>query len=110
MMGSPALTGMFAAVAATESRRDSVAVESFGITTFLDSDCCSVPFLEALRSSAMRGRCADAFDGAFGIAGADTLTGLFVTVALGTTSAGVFATAVPERFPRVGSGAARDVV
>src|ERR1700674_1690971 len=100
MMGSPALTGMFAAVAATESRRDIVAVESFGIAIFLDSDCCSVPFLEALRSSATRGRCADVFDGAFGIAGADTLTGLFVTFALDTIGAEVVATALPGRSPR----------
>src|ERR1700675_644633 len=110
MMGSPVLTGMFAAVEAAESRRDIVAVESFGIAIFLDSDCCSVPFLEVLCSSATRGRCADVLDGALGIAGADTLTGLFVTFALGTTAEVVAATSLPERFPRVGSCAPGDVV
>src|SRR6202521_905871 len=101
MIGSPALTGMLAAVAATESRRDIAAVESFGIAMLLDSDFCSVPLLEVLRSSATRGRCPDVLDGAFGIAGAELLAGLLVTVALGTTDAEVVATTVGGRSPRV---------
>src|ERR1700730_1252877 len=106
-MASPARTGMFAAVEATESSRDIVAVESFGIAMFLDSDFCSAPFLEVLRSSATGGRCADVLDGAFGIAGAETLTGLFVAVALGRTSVEVVAIAA-GRSPRVGSCDPRD--
>src|ERR1700730_4962008 len=109
-MGSPARTDVFAAVEATESRRDIVAFEILGIAMFRDSDFCSVPFLEALRSSARRGRCADVVDGVLEIAGADTPGGLFVLVPLGTTGADVVATTVTGRSPPVGTGEARDVV
>src|SRR6266852_4020287 len=108
MMGSSALIAVFAAVAATESRPDNVAVESFGIAIFLVSDFCSVPFFEVVRSSATRGP--DVLDGAFGIAGAETLTGLFDTATPGTTGADVAATAAAGRFPRVGGGDPADVV
>jgi hypothetical protein len=109
-MGSPSRTCTFAAVAAAESRRDKVAFENFGIATLFGSDFCSVPFLEALRSSDTLGRCIDVFDGAFGIAGAETLTGLFATIALGATSPEVDATPVRGSSPRVGSEDPRDVV
>jgi len=82
VIGSPSPTCTFAAVAAAESRRDKVAFENLGIATLFDSDFCSVPFLEALRSSDTLGRCPDVLDGAFGIAGAEALTGLVVTIAL----------------------------
>ena len=106
-MGSPTLTAVFAAVAATESRPDNVAVESFGIAIFLGSDL-SVPFFELLRSSATRGRCADVLDGSFGIAGAETLTGLFVAIALGTADAEVVETLFAGRFALAGRDPPRD--
>src|SRR4029077_3322087 len=109
MKGSPTLPAVFAAVAATLSRPDNVAVESFGIAILLGSDFCSVPFLELLRSSATRGRWVDVLDGSLGIAGAETLTGLFAAITLGTADAAVVDT-VAGRFAPVGRDVPRDVV
>src|ERR1700724_3165721 len=110
MIGSPTRTAVFAAVGATESKPDNVAVESFGIAMFRGSVFCPVPFFELLCASATRWRCADVIDASFGIAGAETLTGLFVKVALEATGVDAVETVGPGRCPRLGSDDPSSVV